>query len=77
MTKSMREIFNEVRDAAFIDSNGNRVTYQWLQNNPEVLDLSKQYEDTTKAVRDLYEWGCEAFGAKRVSFEEFYKHLIK
>lgn len=77
MTKSMREIFNAVHDAAFIDSNGNRVTYQWLQNNPEVLDPSKQYEDTTNAVRDLYEWSCKVFDARRMSFEEFYKHLMK
>ena len=77
MTKSMRKIFKEVQDAAYIDSNGNRVTYQWLQDNPEVLDLSKQYEDTTDAVRDLYEWACEAFGAKRVSFEDFYRNLMK
>lgn len=77
MSKSMREIFNEVQDAAYINSNNERVSYQWLQDNPEVLDLSKQYEDTTNAVRDLYEWGCEAFGAKRMSFEEFYKNLVK
>lgn len=46
MPKNMREVFNEARDAAFIDSNDNRVTY-------------------------------EAFGAKRMAFEEFYKRLVK
>lgn len=77
MVKSMREVFYEVQEATYINHNGDRVNYNWLNRNPEVLDLSKQYEDTTEAVRDLYEWAYETWDAKRMSFEEFYKHLVK